>query len=113
MEDARTELCRVCGRTFGQDESVAFFHHTGEYVHPGCVYTKSTKVEMRPWLSTWLPGALRCKECSCIGERARGWIAKIVEDEEQAAPGTCVVSYCPVCAEREFEWVSPCVMPDG
>jgi hypothetical protein len=113
MQDAHTEVCRVCGQPFGRDESVAFFHHTGEYVHPGCVYSKSTAVATHPWLSTWVPGALRCEECSCIGERAGGWIAKIVDDEESPERGAYVVSYCPVCAEHEFEWASPLVAADG
>jgi hypothetical protein len=89
MQDAHTEVCRVCGQAFGRDESVAFFHHTGEYVHPGCVYTKATRAGIRPWLSTWLPMPLRCEECSCVGKRARGWMAQIVEDETGCAGDLC------------------------
>jgi hypothetical protein len=43
----------------------------------------------------------RCEECGCVTEDARDWIALLAEEE----PGgdSCVVVYCPVCAEREFD----------
>jgi ribosomal protein L44E len=45
---------------------------------------------------------LRCEECGCFTELARGWRAKIVEDEEDPEMDPYVVCYCPTCAQREF-----------
>ena len=45
---------------------------------------------------------LRCEECSRTTEFARGWRAKIVEDEEDPEMDAYVVCYCPACAQREF-----------
>jgi hypothetical protein len=46
---------------------------------------------------------LHCEECGCVSEDALGWIATVIDDEEQLAVDPYVVSYCPPCAEREFE----------
>ena len=45
---------------------------------------------------------LRCEECSRTTEFARGWRAKIVEDEEDPEMDAYVVCYCPACAQSEF-----------
>jgi hypothetical protein len=37
--------------------------------------------------------------------RRTGWIAVIVDDEEEADVGAYVVTYCPACAKREFGFV--------
>ena len=50
---------------------------------------------------------LRCEECGRITGRARGWRAKIVEDEEDPEMGRYVVYYCPSCAQREFGQSEP------
>jgi len=50
---------------------------------------------------------LRCEECGRITWRARGWRAKIVEDEEDPEMGRYVVYYCPSCAQREFVQSEP------
>jgi len=46
---------------------------------------------------------LRCEECSCVTEDALGWIATVIDDEEELDFEAYVVAYCPRCAEREFE----------
>ena len=48
---------------------------------------------------------LRCEECSSRSDDGRGWIAVIVDDEEEADVGAYVVTYCPACAKREFGFV--------
>ena len=35
-------------------------------------------------------------------EEARGWIAHIVEDDEEPDADSYVVTYCPLCALLEF-----------
>jgi hypothetical protein len=46
---------------------------------------------------------LRCEECECVTKDAWGWIAKVVDvDEEAPAEAPYTTVYCPVCAEREF-----------
>ena len=52
------------------------------------------------------PGSvLRCEECGCVTEDARGWIAQLIMgDEEEPDLEPCVVAYCPACAEREFSF---------
>jgi ribosomal protein L44E len=45
---------------------------------------------------------LRCEECGCATELARGWRAQIVEDEDDPEMDAYVVCYCPSCAQREF-----------
>lgn len=44
---------------------------------------------------------VRCEECHCISEDARDWIAKLIDDDEEAE--SSVVLYCPACEEWEFE----------
>ena len=44
---------------------------------------------------------LRCEECGCATELARGWRAQIVEDEDDPEMDPYVVCYCPSCAQRE------------
>jgi hypothetical protein len=48
---------------------------------------------------------LRCEECGCFTEDAWDWIARIVYDEKALGPQSYVVSYCPACAELEFDRV--------
>jgi hypothetical protein len=45
---------------------------------------------------------LRCEECCCTTEPARGWRAMIVDDEDDPEMDAYVVCYCPSCAQREF-----------
>ena len=45
---------------------------------------------------------LRCEECGSTTEFARGWRAKIVDDDEEPEMGAYTVYYCPTCAQREF-----------
>ena len=40
---------------------------------------------------------LRCEECGCATELARGWRAQIVEDEDDPEMDAYVVCYCPSC----------------
>jgi hypothetical protein len=38
---------------------------------------------------------LRCEECGCVTEGARGWIAQLImDDEEEPDVEPCVVAYC-------------------
>ena len=50
---------------------------------------------------------LRCEECGCTTELARGWRAMIVDDEEDPEMDAYVVCYCPSCAQREFGRFKP------
>jgi hypothetical protein len=46
---------------------------------------------------------VQCEECWCLSEGAEGWIAKVVEaDEDDPDAEPYVVTYCPECTEREF-----------
>lgn len=47
---------------------------------------------------------LRCEECPAATDDAVGWIALIVDDEEEPEPECSVAYYCPVCAEKEFKF---------
>jgi hypothetical protein len=49
---------------------------------------------------------LACQECDRVTNEAHSWIAKVVEDDDELDTHLCVVSYCPTCAEREFNFVS-------
>ena len=45
---------------------------------------------------------LRCEECGCRSDTAKGWLVFLAEDpdgEEETEVGT----YCPPCAERELD----------
>ena len=44
---------------------------------------------------------LRCEECSCVSEAAKGWLAFIAEDPDDDEPPE-VATYCPPCADREL-----------
>ena len=50
---------------------------------------------------------LHCEECERVSLEGRGWMAFIVEDEDEPETPAYVVSYCPTCAEREFGVYSP------
>jgi Zn finger protein HypA/HybF involved in hydrogenase expression len=54
---------------------------------------------------------LCCEECGCLSDVARGWIGQIVDDHESPEAQRDVAVYCPVCAQREFEMVSPRGLP--
>ena len=58
---------------------------------------------------------LCCDGCGCVTHRAPGWIAQIVSDPESSEGARDITEYCPVCAQREFEVVSPadCRTPEG
>jgi hypothetical protein len=45
---------------------------------------------------------LRCEECGCLSEAAKGWYAYIVEDPE-GLEEPLVCTYCPPCAHRELD----------
>ena len=47
---------------------------------------------------------LKCEECQRSSEAGLGWIALIVNDEQDPDWETYVVTYCPACAAREFEY---------
>jgi hypothetical protein len=46
-----------------------------------------------------------------VSDAAHGWIGQIVDDHENPAVQRDVAVYCPVCAQREFEMVSPRGLP--
>jgi hypothetical protein len=49
---------------------------------------------------------MRCLECDCETEEARGWRGYLIDDpEDDEAPS--VVFYCPECADREFGLLRP------
>ena len=50
--------------------------------------------------------SLACEECHHVTDDAYGWIAKVVEANEELEIDAFVVFYCPICAEREFSFVS-------
>jgi len=54
---------------------------------------------------------LCCDECGCVTHLAPGWIAQIVSDPESSEGARDITVYCPVCAQREFEVVSPRGLP--
>jgi hypothetical protein len=45
---------------------------------------------------------MRCAECKCTSERAEGWIALLGRDPDDDDAPAEVISFCPVCAAREF-----------
>jgi hypothetical protein len=49
---------------------------------------------------------LRCEECDAVCDYGAGWIAHLIDDDEEPEQGTSVVDYCPACAAREFGFVS-------
>jgi hypothetical protein len=46
---------------------------------------------------------LRCDECACVSEVAKGWVAYLSIDPDDPDDEGAVVMYCPPCAFREFE----------
>jgi hypothetical protein len=48
---------------------------------------------------------LACEECDRVSDDAHGWIAMVVENDELDTH-LCVTFYCPLCAGREFNYVS-------
>jgi hypothetical protein len=44
---------------------------------------------------------LRCEECGCLSETAKGWLAFIAEDPEDGE-GPEIALYCLPCADREM-----------
>ena len=53
---------------------------------------------------------LCCDECGCVTDRAQGWIAQILSDQETESE-TDLAVHCPLCAKREFELLSPRGLP--
>jgi hypothetical protein len=47
---------------------------------------------------------LRCEECDALCDYGEGWIAHLVDDEEEPEQDAYVVVFCPRCAAREFGW---------
>jgi hypothetical protein len=45
---------------------------------------------------------LRCEECSCVSDTAKGWLAFIAEDPDDGEGPPQVATYCPPCADREL-----------
>jgi hypothetical protein len=50
---------------------------------------------------------LLCEECESSSADGFGWIAVVVNDEEETEQDAYVVTYCPACALREFAFKSP------
>ena len=46
---------------------------------------------------------MRCAECGCVDELAPGWIALLGRDPDDDDAAREVISFCPVCAWREFD----------
>ena len=70
-----------------------------------------TRAEYRPKSPRGVHGALaklvavlKCEECQCSSETGFGWIALIVDDEDDPEWEPYVVAYCPACAARELEY---------
>ena len=49
---------------------------------------------------------LECQECGCVTEDGKGWVSLIVDDSDEPDFEEYVVSYCPLCADREFAYVA-------
>jgi len=47
---------------------------------------------------------LRCEECQRTSENGFGWIALIIEGEDDLKWEPYVVTYCPACAARELDY---------
>jgi len=45
---------------------------------------------------------MRCAQCGCVDQEARGWIAVLGGDPDDDEAPTEVVAFCPPCAAREF-----------
>jgi hypothetical protein len=44
---------------------------------------------------------LRCEECRCVSDRARGWLAFVADLPDDDEPPE-FAAYCPPCADREI-----------
>ena len=51
-------------------------------------------------------GALVCHECGSATDEGAGWISYLVHDPDKPEAPVEVPVYCPLCADREFEYVS-------
>ena len=49
---------------------------------------------------------LACHECGSATDQGTGWISYLVHDPDKPEAPVEVTVYCPLCAEREFEYVS-------
>jgi hypothetical protein len=45
---------------------------------------------------------LRCEECWCVSDSARGWFAFVADLPDDEDPPE-VATYCPPCAEKHFD----------
>ena len=45
---------------------------------------------------------MRCAECSCVDDRAEGWIVLLGQDPDDDDAPKEVIAFCPVCAAHEF-----------
>ena len=57
------------------------------------------------------PALLCCDECGCVTDLAQGWIAQILSEPERSEEGADIAVHCPLCAQREFELLSPRGLP--
>lgn len=48
---------------------------------------------------------LRCEDCGALCDYGEGWIARLIDDDEEPGQASYVVHYCPACAAREFDFV--------
>jgi hypothetical protein len=46
---------------------------------------------------------MTCSECSCVDDRAEGWIAVLGQDPDDPSAPFEMLAFCPACAAREFE----------
>ena len=46
---------------------------------------------------------LQSEECGCTSATARGWVAYLSSDPDDAGDKLRVVTYCPPCVLREFD----------
>lgn len=57
-------------------------------------------------LCATIPEVLRCEECHVVCEYAKGWIAHLIQDDEEPDHDSYAVLYCSAWAARDFGWVS-------
>jgi hypothetical protein len=50
-----------------------------------------------------LAGMVRCEECGCASESAKGWFGAIAVDPKGEDVQAIVFTYCPPCAERRLD----------
>ena len=46
---------------------------------------------------------VRCEECGCASESAKGWFGSIAVDPKGEDVQAIVFTYCPPCAERRLD----------